>query len=216
MDVPTADGPGRRSPTWMRRRGIPTSEASEHTPWVRLHDHLALRHGIRADQPRRWERPVPDDHLNLPVLLRQAGAQVDRGLVQAISGLAPGITPTGLDALRRLRDKPSSGVNLAEYLALPERRVSRLLAGLEAAGLVSREPGWRELRTHRTELTPRGRELLDGVEECLESLSAEWFEGLEPIEVRALLRLLHALADRPLPRRPLRAARPSPPEQQVS
>lgn len=190
----------RRSPSWTRRRGIPANEAEDHTPWRRLHEQLAVRHGIRADLPRRWERPLPDDAHNLPVLLRQASAQVDRELLRALAPEASGLTPTALDALRRLRDKPSSGVNLAEYLALPERRVSRLLVGLERVGLVVRDPGWHDLRIRRTEITARGTEVLRTAEEHLADITEACLEGLEPVEVDALLVLLHALSDQPPPR----------------
>ncbi|QIM20510.1 winged helix-turn-helix transcriptional regulator [Phycicoccus sp. HDW14] len=197
MTTGTPEPSRRRSPSWTRRRGIPESEAQEHSPWLRLHEHLAVRHGIRADLPRRWERPLPDDPRNLPALLRQASAQVDRELSRALPESARGLTPLAVDALRRLREKPSSGVNLAEYLVLSERRVSRLLLGLEGAGLVSREPGWLDLRTRRTEITEHGRVVLGAIEQELRELTAIWLEGLEPEEVDALLHLLHALSDRP-------------------
>ncbi len=205
MSTPAAEPPRRRSPSWTRRRGIPATEESDHSPWLRLHEHLVIRHGIRADLPRRWERPAADDALNLAVLLRQASAQVDRDLSRALVPVASGLTPTAVDALRRLRDKPSAGVNLAEYLVLSEKQVSRLLISLERAGLLDREPGWRDLRTRRTELTQHGRDVLDTVETLLAELTQAWMEGLDEVEVEALLCLLYALSDRP-PTRPARLA----------
>ncbi|MBM6400324.1 MarR family winged helix-turn-helix transcriptional regulator [Phycicoccus sonneratiae] len=202
--------PGRRSPTWLRRRGIPADEAADHSPWLRLHEHLAVRHGIRADLPRRWERPEAHDPLNLPALLRQASAQVDRDVARTVAPLAPGLTPEGVDALRRLRDKPSAGVHLAEYLNRSEPQVSRLLSRLTGLGLVQREPGWRDLRTRRTELTETGRRVLATVEAALADRAGEWREGLDVAEVDALGRLLHTFADAPL-RRPRRAPRYAPP-----
>ncbi|HMM95703.1 MarR family transcriptional regulator [Phycicoccus sp.] len=208
--TPAAGAPRRRSPTWTRRRGIAPAESAEHSPWLRLHEHLAVRHGIRADLPRRWERPDADDPRNLPALLRQASAQVDADLARALADLAPGLTPDGLDVLRRLRDKRSTGVHLAEYLGRSEARVSRLLASLAERGLVHREPSWRDLRSHRAELTDEGRRMVSRLEPRLDELLESRLEGLEDVERRALRLVLQAVADRP-PRRPRRAPRPAPP-----
>ncbi|QKE84344.1 MarR family winged helix-turn-helix transcriptional regulator [Arthrobacter sp. NEB 688] len=211
MDEPPAthgDAAPRRL-SWTSRRGIPPEDAAEHSPWLRLHEHLAVRHGVRADGPRRWERPDADDPLHLPALLRQAGRQLDRDLARLLDELAPGLTPDGLDVLRRVAVKPSDGVNVAEYLGRSESSAGRILGVLAARGLVVREPGWRDFRTRRTLVTDEGRDLLARVEEPVARLLGDALLGLEDDECHHLRVLLRELADRPV-KRPTRARRRTP------
>ena len=190
-------GGGSSSPSWMSRRHIIPDDAAFHAPWLRLHDHLALRYGIRADRPRRWEQPDAADPLNLPALLRQASTAVDDDLSRTLRGAGHRVGPEALDILRRVRTKPSAGVNLAEYLHTSPQRVSRLCSRLEDAGLVHRDPSWHDLRSRRTALTSRGRDVLDDLERLLDDLLHLWMECLDDDEQRALLLVLRALADEP-------------------
>ncbi|GIL33941.1 hypothetical protein PDTK01_00180 [Phycicoccus sp. DTK01] len=208
-----APGVARGRLSWTTRRGIPPEDTAEHAPWLRLHEHLALRHGVRADGPRRWERPDADDPLHLPALLRQASAQLDRDLARLLEEISPVLTPEGFDALRRVVAKPSDGVNLAEYLGRSEAAVSRLLTTLAAHGLVRREPGWRDFRTRRTVATDEGRRLVARVEQDVGKLLDAALIALEDDERHHLRVLLRELADRPIKRpvrRPRRTARTRP------
>lgn len=204
-----APGAPRGRLSWTTRRGIPPEDTAEHAPWLRLHEHLALRHGVRADGPRRWERPDAEDPLHLPALLRQASAQLDRDLARLLEEISPVLTPEGFDALRRVVAKPSDGVNLAEYLGRSEAAVSRLLRTLTAHGLVRREPGWRDFRTRRTVATDEGRELVTRVEQDVERLLDAALLALEDDECHHLRVLLRELADRPI-KRPARRPRRTP------
>lgn len=189
----------RTSDTWMQRRGIGSSEREWNAPWERLRVRLALRHDLDVDPGRRWERPSQTDPANLALLLRQASARVDADAARMLGATAPGVSPVALDVLRRLADKPSYGVNLAEYLRLSPARVSRLLDGLSAKGLVSREGSGADLRVRVVALTDHGRQLLDDVEPRVQDLADQWLDELEGDgDARAaLLQLVAVLADLP-------------------
>lgn len=194
---PSPPHPPGRSPTWTARRHIPAEERPEHYPWLRLHEHLAQRHAIRALGPRRWLWPDADDSANLPLLLRQASAQLDRDLDRLLRTHHPRVTLTELEILRRAHRKASVGVDLAEYLALAPQQISRALTRLERAGLVTREAPWRDLRTKHTTLTDAGTDLLAALEDGLDGLLHLWLECLDEQERPALLLVLRALADEP-------------------
>ncbi len=184
--------------TWMQRRGIGSSEREWNAPWERLRVRLATRYGLDVDPGRRWERPRPTDTQNLAVLLRQASAAVDADVVRMLGALAPGVSPTHLDILRRLADKPSAGVNLAEYLRLSPARVSRLLDQLVTRGLVSREESAHDQRVRTAELTDLGQRLVDDVDPHLADLADQWLDELDEegeAARSALVQLVAVLAD---------------------
>jgi DNA-binding MarR family transcriptional regulator len=179
----------------MRRRGIPSADRERNEPWARLQEHLALRYSLGQRLDRRWEHPDPHDLVNVPLLLRQASAVVDADLRRMLGSSAPGLTPRAFDALRRIRDKPSPGVNLGQYLRLPPQRVSEILADLERSGLIVRDNSHRDLRLREARVTDTGRALVERLEETVTGLAHLWLEDLGLDEQDTLLSLVAVVAE---------------------
>ncbi|WP_299441989.1 MarR family winged helix-turn-helix transcriptional regulator [uncultured Phycicoccus sp.] len=179
----------------MRRRGIPATEREPNEPWARLQEHLALRYSLGLRLDRRWEHPDPHDLVNVPLLLRQASAVVDADLRRVLATSAPGLTPVAFDTLRRIRDKPSPGVNLGQYLRLPPQRVSEILAHLEKSGLIVRDPSSRDLRLREARVDEAGRALVERLEDTVTRLAHLWLEDLGLDEQDTLLSLVAVVAE---------------------
>ncbi|GAA4401710.1 hypothetical protein GCM10023168_11580 [Fodinibacter luteus] len=184
-----------RGKDWARRRGIGPKEREWNEPWERLRTAIVLRHGLDVDPGRRFERPDEDDTRNLALLLRQASAALDADLTRILSTAAPGLSPIDLDALRRVAEKASAGINLSEYLRVPPVRVSRILDRLERARLVIRVESHLDGRVRRAELTEAGRALLDTIDGDLDGLARLWLDEIDDGAERALLPFIASLAE---------------------
>ena len=184
-----------RGKDWAARRGIGPSEREWNEPWERLRTKIVLRYNLDVDVARRWERPSEDDPRNLALLVRQASAALDADVARVLSSSCPGISPTDLDTLRRVAEKPSAGVNLAEYLRVSPIRVSRILDRLERAGLVVRCESLLDGRVRRAEPTEAGLALLRDLDSVLEDLARLWLGDIEDGAERALMPLLGTLAE---------------------
>ena len=79
---------------------------------------------------------------------------------------------------------------LANSLLVTKSNICQLLARLERAGLVQRQPAG---RANRLYLTPAGRALFDQAVPSQEQLVAEQFSALSPDEQTQLLGLLRTL-----------------------
>ncbi len=185
----------RKGKDWARSRGIGPGDREWNEPWERLRHQLMERHGERVDVVRRLERPDPDDLRNLAIFARQASAAMDADLARLLGTMTPQLTPLELDTLRRIADKPSCGVNLAEYLRISPVRVCRILNRLDEAGLTVRGPTYLDARVRRAEVTDEGRDYLHSVKDQLQDLAHQWLDDLEDGADRALVPLLATLAD---------------------
>jgi DNA-binding MarR family transcriptional regulator len=76
------------------------------------------------------------------------------------------------------RDSPTSGSEIAALMRTSRQAASKLLEGLEAAGLVERRTDIADTRRKVVVLTARGGDLLATVEEIYAELEAEWAEIL--------------------------------------
>lgn len=184
-----------RGKDWARRRGIGPREREWNEPWERLRTKIVLRYGLDVEASRRWERPGVDDARDLALLLRQASAAVDADLARLLSTTGRRLLPIDLDTLRRVAEKPSAGINLAEYLRVPPVTVSRILDRLERADLVVRLETPLDARVRRAEVTDRGRTFLDEIDDQLGDLAQLWLGGIEDGADRALLPLVATLAE---------------------
>ena len=184
-----------RGKDWASRRGIGPHEREWNEPWERLRTHIVLHYGLDVDVSRRWERPGADDHRNVALFLRQASAAVDADVARVLSAAAPGLSPTDLDTLVRVAEKPSAGVNLAEYLRVSPVRVCRILDRLVRAGLVVRTETSMDARVRRAEATEAGLALARELGATLDDLSRHWLGGLEDGADEAMLALLATLAE---------------------
>jgi DNA-binding MarR family transcriptional regulator len=100
-----------------------------------------------------------------------------------------------LDTLRRIAEKPSYGVNLAEYLRISTVRVCRILNRLEEAGLTVRSGTYLDGRVRRADITEDGRDYLDTVNTMLQDLAHQWLDEVDDGAERALVPLVATLAD---------------------
>ncbi|HQA14985.1 MAG TPA: MarR family winged helix-turn-helix transcriptional regulator, partial [Ornithinibacter sp.] len=185
----------RKGKDWARSRGIGPGEREWNEPWERLRHHLVERHGERVDIARRLERPDPEDLRNLAILTRQASAAMDADVARLLATATPQLTPMELDTLRRIADKPSYGVNLAEYLRISTVRVCRILNRLEEAGLTVRSGTYLDGRVRRADITEDGRDYLDTVNTMLQDLAHQWLDEVDDGAERALVPLVATLAD---------------------
>jgi len=72
------------------------------------------------------------------------------------------------------RDSPTTGNEIAALMRTSKQAASKLLEGLEAAGLVERRRDDGDVRRKVVALTARGRDLLATVEEIYTELEGEW------------------------------------------
>lgn len=96
-------------------------------------------------------------------------------------------------ALRAIDEEGLTGVELARRASVSAAAVSQLLAALESAGLVERQPAAGDRRRQPLRLGTRGRETLDSAEGLLQEELAALLGDLPHPEVDALGRLLTRL-----------------------
>lgn len=94
------------------------------------------------------------------------------------------------------RQGPTTGNEIAALMRTSKQAASKLLEGLEAAGLVERRPDELDTRRKVVALTAEGRELLATVEEVYVELEQEWADvlgrqALEETRARLTTALLH-------------------------
>src|SRR5690606_31143065 len=107
------------------------------------------------------------------------------------------ITVTDFEVLRRLGDAeggPMRRVDLAQAVGLTPSGITRLLDGLEAAGLVRKEACSTDARVTYAAITPEGRTALsEAAEVHLAALVALFDERYAPEELERLVELLGRL-----------------------
>lgn len=95
------------------------------------------------------------------------------------------------------RNSPTTGNEIAALMRTSKQAASKLLEGLEAAGLVERRPDEVDTRRKVVALTGRGRELLTTVEDVYAELEQEWADVLgrravEDTRARLTTALMHS------------------------
>jgi DNA-binding MarR family transcriptional regulator len=88
--------------------------------------------------------------------------------------------------LLAVRDEARTASELTELLGTTKQATSQLLEAMEAAGYVERAPHPTDARAKAIALAPRGRELLDAVEEVYREIEAEWAGIVGEARVEAL------------------------------
>ncbi|WP_051461722.1 MarR family winged helix-turn-helix transcriptional regulator [Tomitella biformata] len=121
--------------------------------------------------------------------------QVRRRQMHALEPM--GINPSQARALRALAraGHPLRSGELAERLRIQARSGTDVIDGLEAGGLVRREPDPADRRAVQVELTPAGVELAKQIGAAQRSASAEFFAVLPATEQEALRSLLDHLTE---------------------
>jgi DNA-binding MarR family transcriptional regulator len=185
---------GTRSIGWAERRGLGRAYSETTAPWARLRASLEARYRLGIDLERPWEAPDDEDVRNVPVLLRLASAAIDDDLARIARTHGPPLSPTEVDALRRIAAKPSAIVQLAEHLRLSPTRTSRVVSRLVEHGLVTCESPFSDLRQRRSRVTPEGEELVAAIEHDLDDLARLWLDDLDPAVQATAVRFLGSLA----------------------
>ena len=125
---------------------------------------------------------LPD---NIGFHIRMAQMRVFREFYRAFEG--SGVTPGMHTVLAIIRDNP--GVRqrtLAELLMVREPNMTRMIQGLEASGLISREIDKTDRRAFHLGLTENGKELMEGVQDRLDSLEETLLSPLSAQERKNL------------------------------
>lgn len=92
--------------------------------------------------------------------------------------------------LLAVREEPMTTTDLAPLLGVTKQAASKLVDAMAIGGYVERTVGPEDLRRRPVALTPRGRQLLDAVEEIYQDLEASW---AEVIGERSVAKLRHDL-----------------------
>ena len=113
----------------------------------------------------------------------------------------PCLAETGLDPKRAFLlaqvERGHRPGEIAERLHLPPPSVSHLLADLEAAGWLVREPDPEDRRRQRLRLTEAGKERLTAARACLDAASEALLKNLSEKERSTLFALLDRLEEEP-------------------
>lgn len=104
-----------------------------------------------------------------------------------------GLTPTQYNVLRILRGAGDAGLGrneIRERLVGRMPDVTRLLDKMEEASLVKRERSTTDRRCVPTVLTPKGRALVDQLDEPVAALQHQWLGHLTPGQLYTLIETL--------------------------
>jgi len=112
-----------------------------------------------------------------------------------------GITMWGYVVLTALRDAPqSTQAALADKIGADKTRIIATLDGLQAAGLISREPDPVDRRARLLSITPAGRRRQQRVQDEIQRNEERLLAELPPAEAAAFLRAAGRLAALPVAR----------------
>jgi DNA-binding MarR family transcriptional regulator len=152
-------------------------------------------------------RHHPSDRQAAEALVRTAPL-VSRWIERLLSAHDPPLTVAQYLALQAIDDGEVVGAELARRAAVSPAAISQLLAGLEDAGLLTRDPVGDDRRRHALALTEHGRWVLESAQTALRERLAGLLADIPPRETDALARLLErleaSLSGTPPPPRPPR------------
>jgi DNA-binding MarR family transcriptional regulator len=107
-----------------------------------------------------------------------------------------GMTPGMHTVLAIIRDNPGMRQRtLAELLMVREPNMTRMIQGLQASGLISREVDKSDRRAFHLVLTDKGKSMMDGVQARMDAFEEKLLGGLEPKERKALRAYLDRILD---------------------
>jgi DNA-binding MarR family transcriptional regulator len=108
-----------------------------------------------------------------------------------------GVTPGMHTVLAIIRDNPGMRQRtLAELLMVREPNMTRMIQGLQASGLISRDIDKTDRRAFHLVLTDKGTALMQSVQDRLESLEEKLLGGLDGQERRNLRDYLDRILER--------------------
>lgn len=144
-----------------------------------------LRDELRQQKP--FTSLAQEAHLNIA----RTEAVLQEGIERVLKPY--GISGTQYNVLRILRGASDGGLcrhEIRDRLLTRMPDVTRLLDRMEEAGLVTRERDTTDRRLVSTQLTPRGRELVDSLDGPIAEEHQRRFGHLGEEQLRTLVRLL--------------------------
>jgi DNA-binding MarR family transcriptional regulator len=133
--------------------------------------------------------------LEIADLLGQVVRRLHRGTNAALAPL--GLSRAQSRLVRLLADGPLRMATIADRLAVVPRTVTDLVDGVEASGLVARQPDPEDRRATFVALTTAGRLLIERLEAGWRESAEQAIGRLDTVDRTDLLRLLRQLADAP-------------------
>jgi DNA-binding MarR family transcriptional regulator len=131
---------------------------------------------------------------NIGFQIRIVQMRVFREFYRVFEG--SGVTPGMHTVLAIIRDNPGMRQRtLAELLMVREPNMTRMIQGLEASGLIAREVDKTDRRAFHLVLTDKGRKLMEGVQDRLDTLEARLLGGLDAKERSDLKTYLDRILD---------------------
>lgn len=127
--------------------------------------------------------PILPEYIGFHIRIVQM--RVFREFYRTFEGAA--VTPGMHTVLAIIRDNPGIRQrSLAELLMVREPNMTRMIQGLQGAGLIAREVDKTDRRAFHLMLTDKGRGLMDGVQDRIDAFEERLLAGLDPKERKAL------------------------------
>ena len=127
--------------------------------------------------------PVLPDNIGFHIRIVQM--RIFREFYRVFEG--SGVTPGMHTVLAIIRDNPGIRQRtLAELLMVREPNMTRMIQGLQGAGLIAREVDKSDRRAFHLILTDKGRGLMDGVQGRMDAFEERLLGGLDGKERKAL------------------------------
>lgn len=97
--------------------------------------------------------------------------------------------------LLALRDRPTTGADIALLLGVTKQAASKLIEEMERGGYVERDAHRDDARAKEIAITARGRKFLGVVESIYDDLEAEWARVTSPTRVESMRRDLRRIVE---------------------
>lgn len=149
---------------------------------------------LREQIGKQHEFELPEEEVYLNIIRTAAlfGSEFNRIFK------AHGVGESGYNVLRILRAAGDDGRTWTEIhkdLVVPAPDVSRVVARLERDGLATRARSNHDRRIFRVHITPKGREVVDGLDHPTRELHQRLIGHLSKADLVALSRALEAARD---------------------
>ena len=153
--------------------------------------------GRSLQEELKQSKPFPSREAEAVLSIARTAAVLEAELAEVLRPY--GLTPTQYNVLRILRGTGERGLcrfEVSERLVTPGPDVTRLLDRLESVELVDRMRDVEDRRQVRTQITPRGMDLLRELDQTLEELHRRQVGRLGPERLVTLIEILSDVRDR--------------------
>lgn len=153
--------------------------------------------GRSLQEELKQSKPFPSREAEAVLSIARTAAVLDAELAEVLRPY--GLTPTQYNVLRILRGTGERGLcrfEVSERLVTPGPDVTRLIDRLESVELVDRMRDVEDRRQVRTQITPRGMELLRELDQTLQELHRRQVGQLGPERLLTLIEILSDVRDR--------------------